>query len=170
MSEKQHKINEDIKTNEVFLVSEEDEIKEVRPLDEAKKLAESKEMDLVMVNEKGTPPVCKIMDYNKYLYEMEKNEKKNNKKQKQQEMKFTPRIGEHDFDVKVNKVRKFLEKGNSAKLGVHFKGREMDDTDQGQYLLLKAANELEDIGTVEKMPALDGNKMEMTIKPKKQNQ
>lgn len=169
MADKQHKINEDIKVDEVFLVCEEDDMKENKSLDEAKEIAESKDMDLVMVNEDGKPPVCKVMDYNKYLFELEKKNKSNTKKTKQQEMKFTPHIGEHDFNVKVNKIRKFLEKGNSAKLSVFFKGREVADTDQGKYILLKAADQLEDIGSVDKMPALDGSKMEMIIKPKKQS-
>lgn len=163
-----HRINEDIRHKKVFTVFEDKGIKEVMDTNKALKLAEDNELDLVLMNENGDAPVCKIMDYNKFMYNKKKNEK-NNKKQKQQEMRFTPNIGEHDIDVKVNKIRKFLEKGNTAKLIVFFKGREKADPDQGKYVLLTAIDKLEDVATVDKMPKMEGNKMEAIVKPKSTN-
>lgn len=162
---KDHKVNGDIRHKRVFAVFDDKGIKEVMDTTKALRLAEDNGLDLVMMNETDENPVCKIMDYNKFMYNKKKNDK-NNKKQKQQEMRFTPNIGEHDIDVKVNKIRKFLEKGNTAKLIVFFKGREKADPDQGKYVLLTAINKLEDAATVDKMPKMEQNKMEAIIKPK----
>lgn len=168
MAKKEHKINEDIKHKKVFTVFEGKDIKEVMDTNKALDIADKHDMDLVMMNENGDNPVCKIMDYNKFMYDKKKSEKNNKNNQKQKEMRFTPNIGDHDLGVKINKVKDFLKKGDSAKLVVFFKGREMADTDKGKYILYKAIDELENDCIVDKLPTMAGNKMEAIIKPKKE--
>lgn len=163
----QHKVNEDINYNKVFTVFEDEGIKEVMDTNKALDIADKNDMDLVMMSEKGDHPVCKIMDYNKFMYDKKKNDKNNKNNQKQKEMKFTPNIGEHDLDVKINKIRKFLEKGNPTKIMMFFKGREINDTERGKYIIYKVIDELEDVGKVDKLPDLKENKIETIVKPKK---
>ncbi len=121
------------------------------------------------ISPKADPPVCKIIDYNKFLYEQKKKQKALKQKQAQAELKevrFGPNTDEHDFQFKLGHARKFLNEGNKVKAYVFFKGRTIVFKDRGEYLLLRLANELEDIGVIESMPKLEGKRMIMMINPK----
>ena len=127
-------------------------------------------MDLVEISPKADPPVCKIIDYKKFVYDQKKKQKAIKSKTQKvvvKELRFGPNTGEHDFDFKLKHARKFLNDGAKVKAFVFFRGRTIIFKDQGQILLLKLAQALEDIGIVEIMPELDGKKMIMIIAPKK---
>tara|TARA_B100000242_G_C43047264_1_gene488926 strand:+ start:1476 stop:1871 length:396 start_codon:yes stop_codon:yes gene_type:complete len=128
------------------------------------------ELDLVEISPKADPPVCKVIDYKKFIYDQKKKQKAiKNKAQKVviKELRFGPNTGEHDFEFKLKHARSFLEDGAKVKAFVLFRGRTIIFKEQGQILLLKLAQALEDIGTVEIMPELDGKKMIIIIAPKK---
>ena len=130
------------------------------------------ELDLVEISPKADPPVCKVIDYKKFIYDQKKKQKAiKNKAQKVviKEFRFGPNTGEHDFEFKLKHARSFLEDGAKVKAFVLFRGRTIIFKEQGQILLLKLAQALEDIGTVEIMPELDGKKMIIIIAPKKKN-
>tara|TARA_Y100000589_G_scaffold147996_3_gene141494 strand:- start:8195 stop:8587 length:393 start_codon:yes stop_codon:yes gene_type:complete len=129
-------------------------------------------MDLVEISPKADPPVCKIIDYKKFVYDQKKKQKAIKSKTQKvvvKELRFGPNTGEHDFDFKLKHARKFLNDGAKVKAFVFFRGRTIIFKDQGQILLLKLAQALEDVGIVEIMPELDGKKMIMIIAPKKNN-
>tara|TARA_B100000674_G_C37859842_1_gene924272 strand:+ start:326 stop:787 length:462 start_codon:yes stop_codon:yes gene_type:complete len=139
-------------------------------LDEALKTAEKLGLDLVEISPKAEPPVCKIIDYKKFIYDQKKRQKSiksNAQKVIIKELRFGPNTGEHDFDFKLKHAQKFLSDGAKVRAFVFFKGRTIIFKEQGQILLLKLAQALEDIGIVEEMPKLDGKKMIMIIAPKK---
>ena len=141
-------------------------------LDEAINEAKKLNLDLVEVSPSAEPPVCKVIDYKKFVYDQKKKQKAiKNKTQKVvvKELRFGPNTGEHDFDFKLKHARKFLNDGAKVKAFVFFRGRTIIFKDQGQILLLKLAQALEDVGIVEIMPELDGKKMIMIIAPKKNN-
>ena len=128
------------------------------------------DLDLVEISPKADPPVCKVIDYKKFIYDQKKKQKAiKNKAQKVviKEQRFGPNTGEHDFEFKLKHARSFLEDGAKVKAFVLFRGRTIIFKEQGQILLLKLAQALEDIGTVEIMPELDGKKMIIIIAPKK---
>lgn len=133
-------------------------------------MAEEQELDLVEISPKADPPVCKIMDYKKFLYEQKKRDKALKSKATKvvvKEIRFGPNTDEHDYEFKKKHAIKFLEEGAKLKAYVFFKGRSIIYKDQGQILLLKLAQELEDLGKVEQMPKLEGKRMIMFIAPKK---
>jgi translation initiation factor IF-3 len=137
---------------------------------EALEKAEEKGLDLVEISPKANPPVCKIIDFNKFLYQKRKKEKELKSKQSQVELKeirFTPNTEEHDFNFKLNHAKKFLEEGNKIKAYVFFRGRSIVFKEQGEILLLKLAKALEDYGKVESMPKMEGNRMNLFIAPQK---
>lgn len=137
---------------------------------EALRIAEEQELDLVEISPKATPPVCKIIDYKKFLYEQKKRDKALKAKATKvvvKEIRFGPNTDEHDYEFKKKHAIKFLEEGAKLKAYVFFKGRSIIYKDQGQILLLKLAQELEDLGKVEQMPKLEGKRMIMFIAPKK---
>lgn len=160
-----HKINREIRVPEVMLVGEGPD-KEIMKTKEAIKKAENKGLDLVMVGAKADPPVCKIMDYNKFLYDKEKN-KKPQKKTQLKEVRFRPTTDTHDFETKLKQIIKFLKKGHKVKAFVFFKGREMAFKDQGAKLLSDLVEELEEYGVPETMPKMEGRKMTIFFKPAK---
>ncbi len=128
------------------------------------------ELDLVMITETATPPVCRIVDYKKFLYEQKKKQKELKSKQTKvvvKEIRFGPQTDEHDFEFKKKHAQKFLEEGSKLKAYVFFKGRSIVFKDQGQILLLRLAQELEEWGKVEQMPKLEGKRMIMMMAPKK---
>lgn len=134
-------------------------------------MAEEAGLDLVMITEKANPPVCRIVDYKKFLYEQKKKEKELKAKQQKvviKEIRFGPQTDEHDYDFKKRHARSFLEEGSKLKAYVFFKGRSIIFKEQGEILLLKLAQELEDIGKVEQLPKLEGKRMIMMMAPKKQ--
>ena len=142
----------------------------VMPSRDAVALARERGLDLVEVSPQASPPVCRIMDYGKYKYEASKRANKDRKKQHRilvKEVKFRVKIDSHDFDFKVGNARKFLEAKNRVKFTVMFRGREISHAELGQELLVRAAEELEDVGTVESSPRQEGFTMTMYMVPRK---
>ena len=142
----------------------------VYPLEKAKELAIEQELDLVEISPKAKPPVCKIIDYKKFLYEQKKREKVLKSKATKvtiKEIRFGPQTDEHDYEFKKKHAVKFLQEGAKLKAFVFFKGRSIIFKEQGQILLLKLAQELEEYGKVEQLPKLEGKRMIMFIAPKK---
>jgi|TARA_B110000908_G_scaffold98415_1_gene116188 translation initiation factor IF-3 len=142
----------------------------VYSLDKAKELAKEQELDLVEISPKAVPPVCKIIDYKKFMYEQKKREKVLKSKATKvivKEIRFGPQTDEHDYDFKKKHAVKFLQEGAKLKAFVFFKGRSIIFKEQGQILLLKLAQELEEYGKVEQLPRLEGKRMIMFIAPKK---
>lgn len=167
--QEQHRINGKIYAKQVRLVRD-----GVEPIviltSEALRLAEAEELDLVEISPNADPPVCKIMDYRKFMYSQKKKQKELKAKQSKvilKEIRFGPNTDEHDFNFKLAHGRKFLEEGSKLKAYVFFKGRTIVFKDRGEILLLKLAQELSDVGVVEQMPKLEGKKMIMMINPKK---
>ncbi|TYQ00493.1 translation initiation factor 3 (bIF-3) [Tenacibaculum adriaticum] len=142
----------------------------VYPLAKAKEMAIEQELDLVEISPKAVPPVCKIIDYKKFMYEQKKREKVLKSKATKvivKEIRFGPQTDEHDYEFKKKHAIKFLQDGAKLKAYVFFKGRSIIFKEQGQILLLKLAQELEEYGKVEQMPKLEGKRMIMFIAPKK---
>lgn len=169
IKEDQHKINEKITVPEVRVVGEGIE-PGIYPISKALSLAQEAGLDLVMITEKANPPVCRIVDYKKFLYEQKKKEKELKAKQQKvviKEIRFGPQTDDHDYEFKKRHARSFLEEGSKLKAYVFFKGRSIIFKDQGEILLLKLAQELEDIGKVEQLPKLEGKRMIMMMAPKK---
>lgn len=133
-------------------------------------MAEDRNLDLVEIAPNADPPVCKIVDYKKFLYDQKKKQKELKSKQQKvvvKEIRFGPNTDDHDFDFKLNHARKFLEEGSKVKAYVFFKGRTIVFKERGELLLLKFASELADLGSVEQLPKLEGKRMIMMINPKK---
>lgn len=154
--------------DEVRLVGENIEVG-VYPLAKAKQIAREQELDLVEISPKAVPPVCKIIDYKKFLYEQKKRDKVMKAKASKvtvKEIRFGPQTDEHDYEFKKKHAIKFLQDGAKLKAYVFFKGRSIIFKDQGQILLLKLAQELEEYGKVEQMPKLEGKRMIMFMAPK----
>lgn len=137
---------------------------------EALAMAEEQEFDLVEISPKADPPVCKIMDYKKFLYEQKKRDKALKSKATKiiiKEIRFGPQTDDHDYEFKKKHAEKFLKEGAKLKAFVFFKGRSIVFKEQGQILLLRLAQDLEELGKVEQMPRLEGKRMTMFIAPKK---
>ena len=162
-------INEEIRDKEVRLIDETGEMIGVVPIKEAQDLATQKNLDLVKIAPQAVPPVCKIMDYGKYLFEQAKKDKEARKNQKTVEVKeirLSPSIDEHDFGFKMKNASKFLKDGNKVKVSVRFRGREMNYTKLGESVLLRFAENLSEFGAADKGPKLEGKNMSMIIAPK----
>ncbi len=141
----------------------------VYPLEKAMELAKEAELDLVEISPKANPPVCKIIDYKKFLYEQKKRDKAMKSKATKvivKEIRFGPNTDDHDYAFKKKHAEKFLKDGAKLKAYVFFKGRSIVYKDQGEILLLRLASELEELGKVEQMPRLEGKRMTMFIAPK----
>ena len=141
-------------------------------LDEALKIAGNLDLDLVEISPNTEPPVCKVINYKKFIYDQKKKQKAIKSKAQKvviKELRFGPNTGEHDFDFKLKHARAFLEDGAKVRAFVFFRGRTIMFKDKGQILLLRLAQALEDIGVVEHMPTLEGKKMIIIIAPKKKN-
>jgi translation initiation factor IF-3 len=166
--ENPHNINGDITANEIRLVGDNVEVG-VYPLNKALEIAREQELDLVEISPKAVPPVCKVIDYKKFLYEQKKREKVIKAKATKviiKEIRFGPQTDDHDFEFKKRHAEKFLKEGAKLKAFVFFKGRSIVYKDQGEILLLRLAQELEEFGKVEQMPQLEGKRMIMFIAPK----
>ncbi|MEN8927407.1 MAG: translation initiation factor IF-3 [Flavobacteriales bacterium] len=164
-----HKINEKIRAKELRLVGDNVE-PQVISLEKALKLADSMELDLVEISPKANPPVCKIIDYKKFLYDQKKKQKALKSKQTKvviKEIRFGPNTDEHDFNFKLNHAKKFLQEGAKVKAFVFFKGRTIVFKERGEVLLLKFVDELEEYGLPEAMPKMEGKKMIVNLVPKK---
>lgn len=132
-------------------------------------MADQRELDLVEISPKADPPVCKIIDYSKFLYQQKKKQKEIKQKSQKivvKEIRFGPNTDDHDYNFKLNHAQKFLEEGAKLKAFVFFKGRSILFKDKGEILLLRLAQDLEEIGKVEQMPRLEGKRMTMFIAPK----
>ncbi|MCL4116503.1 UNVERIFIED_CONTAM: hypothetical protein GTU68_010094, partial [Idotea baltica] len=163
-----HNINEKILAPEVRLVGDNIEVG-VYPIRKALDLSIEMELDLVEISPKAKPPVCKIIDYKKFLYEQKKREKVMKAKASKvvvKEIRFGPNTDDHDYEFKKKHAEKFLKDGAKLKAYVFFKGRSIVYKDQGEILLLRLASELEELGKVEQMPKLEGKRMTMFIAPK----
>jgi translation initiation factor IF-3 len=163
-----HKINQNIRVAEVRLVGENVE-QGVYETQKAQELAKSQDLDLVEISPKAVPPVCRIIDYKKFLYQQKKKQKEIKSKTVKvvvKEIRFGPNTDEHDFNFKLNHAKKFLEEGSKVKAYVFFKGRTIVFKDRGEILLLKFAQELEELGKVEILPKMEGKKMNMMLAPK----
>jgi len=162
-------INEDIRDKDVRLIDNDGTMLGIMATKEAQKLAVSKNLDLVKIAPQGVPPVCKIMDYGKYMFELAKKEKEARKNQKIisiKEVRVSPSIEDHDFEFKVKNAYKFLKDGDKVKVSVKFRGREMHYTSIGIEILDKFAELVKDVGIVEKKPKLEGKSMIMILNPK----
>lgn len=163
-------INEQIRDKEVRLVGSEGEQLGIMSAKEALKLAEEAELDLVKIAPKAVPPVCKIIDYSKYKYELARKEKEARKKQKTVELKeirLTPNIETNDLNTKVNSAKKFLAKGNKVKVTLRFRGREMAHMQGSRHILDDFAEQLADQAVVEKAPKVEGRSITMVLAEKK---
>ena len=160
--EKEMPINEQIRAKQMLVLGPNGEQLGIKSKDEALTLASYAGFDLVLINN-GENPVCKLMDYNKFKYEKKKKQKESNAETK--EYRLSPNIDVHDFNTKLTNAKKYLEKGHKIKLSIRFRGREMQFTDKGKEVLLKFADELNEIGTLESAPTLDGRNMMAMISP-----
>ena len=166
--EAEHRINHHIRVPEVRLVGDNVEVG-VYPTQEALKLAQQQQLDLVEISPNADPPVCKIIDYNKFLYDKKKKEKEMKAKAKVSEVKeirFTPNTDDHDFDFKSRHAEGFLKDGNKVKAYVQFKGRAIQFKERGELLLLKFAERLQEIGQPEALPKLEGKRMFIMMAPR----
>ena len=163
-------INGQIRDKEVRLIGEDGEQKGIMPIKEAMRLAQEAELDLVKIAPKAQPPVCKIIDYGKYRYELARKEKDARKKQKTVEIKevrLSPNIDTNDLNTKVNNARKFIGKGNKVKVTLRFRGREMAHVQQSRHILDDFAQQLADVASVEKPAKLEGRNMSMVLTEKR---
>ncbi len=169
MKEDQHKINEKIRAKEVRLVGENVEAG-VYSIAEAIRIADDQGLDLVEISPNAEPPVCKIVDYQKYLYQQKKKEKEQKAKQVKvvvKEIRFGPQTDDHDYNFKLKHAQEFLKEGCKLKAYVFFKGRSILFKEQGEVLLLRFANDLEEIAKVDQLPQLEGKRMIIMMSPKK---
>lgn len=163
-------INGQIRDKEVRLIGEDGEQKGIMPIKEAMRLAQEAELDLVKIAPKAQPPVCKIIDYGKYRYELARKEKEAKKKQKVVEVKeirMSPNIESNDLNTKMNATKKFLEKGNKVKITLRFRGREMAHMQSSRHILDDFAKNLADVAVIEKAPKVEGRSISMVLTEKK---
>ena len=166
--EPEHRINEKIRSPQVRLVGENITVG-VYPIQEALKIAQQLELDLVEISPQADPPVCKAIDYKKFLYEKKRKEKEmkaNAKQSEVKEIRFTPSTDDHDFDFKAKHAERFLQEGNKVKANVQFKGRAIQFKERGELVLLKFAERLAEVGQPESMPKLEGKRMFLMLTPK----
>ena len=167
----QYRINEQIRVREVRIVDEEGS--SVMPTKQALDIARQQGVDLVEISPNAQPPVCRIIDYSKFLYQQKKKAKEMKQKQVKVEVKeirFGPQTDEHDYNFKLKHAKEFLEEGNKVRAYVFFRGRAIVFKEQGEVLLLRFANDLEEYGKVEQLPKLEGKKMFLFLAPKKAGQ
>ncbi len=165
-------VNEKIRAKELRLIDANGDQLGVKSRQEALELAQKQNLDLVLVAPTAKPPVARIMNYGKFRYEQQKKEKEARKNQKiinVKEVRFTPGIGQHDFDTKLKNARKFLEKGDKVKAAVRFRGRAITHKGLGQEVLDRFAEEVKDIATVESKPKMEGRNMFMMLAPINEN-
>jgi len=161
---KQHLLNREIRATEVRVTDG-----GIMPFFDALKLAESQDMDLVLMSPNANPPVCKIMNYEKFLYEQMKKEKDKPKPLEMKEIKVGPNTDENDLDYRIKHIIEFLNKGHKVKITMQFRGREMAYVAKGEALILKLMLAVTEHGVAEAMPKLEGKKMFVTLRPKTNN-
>ncbi len=168
--DKETRLNDEITSGEVRLIDKDGEQVGVVTIEVALQLAEEAELDLVEIVPAAEPPVCRVMDYGKYLLELNKKKHAAKKKQKQiqvKEIKFRPGTEEGDYQVKLKSLIKFLSNGDKVKVTLRFRGREMAHQELGSQMLERIENDLDDLGTVEQYPKLEGRQMVMVLAPKR---
>ncbi|HPZ88673.1 MAG TPA: translation initiation factor IF-3 [Flavihumibacter sp.] len=168
--QQEHRTNQMIRVPQVRLVGDNVTVG-VYPIQEAQRMAQDLALDLVEISPNADPPVCRIIDYNKFLYEKKKKEKEMKAKAKQSEVKeirFTPNTDDHDFNFKAKHAEEFLREGNKVKAYVQFRGRAIQFKDRGELLLLKFAERLAEFGVLEGMPKMEGKRMLAIWAPKSQ--
>src|SRR6476660_2789807 len=166
--EPEHRINDRIRVPQVRLVGDNVQVG-IYPIEEAKKIAREQELDLVEISPNADPPVCKVIDYKKFLYEKKRKEKEmkaNAKQSEVKEIRFTPGTDDHDFEFKTKHAERFLKEGDKVKAYVQFKGRAIMFKERGELLLLKFAERLSEVGVLEGMPKMEGKRMLVIFAPK----
>jgi len=166
---KPHRTNQEIRADAIRLVGDNIDNPGIMTVPEAIKIADDMELDLVEISPKANPPVCKIIDYQKFLYQQKKKQKEMKAKSQKvvlKEIRFGPNTDEHDYNFKLKHAQKFLEEGAKLKAFVFFKGRTILYKEKGEILLLRLAQDLEEYGKVEQMPKLEGKRMTMFVAPK----
>lgn len=161
-------VNEKIRAREVRLIDANGDQLGVKSRNEALEIAQKRELDLVLVAPGAKPPVCRIMDYGKYRYEQQKKEREARRKQRVinvKEVRFSPGIGDHDFNTKLRNARRFIENGDKVKASVRFRGRAITHKDLGREVLERLAEELKDIADVESRARMEGRQMFMMLAP-----
>jgi len=162
---RQFRVNEQIRAREVLLIDSDGRNLGVTPLDRALELARERGLDLVEVAPEANPVVCKIVDYGKYRYQLEKREKKQKKPSRLKEVKFTIQTGEHDFQTKLSRIREFLEHGDKVRVTIFFKGRQIIHIGKGQELLARVAEATQDVAKVDQNPVTKGRTLQMLLTP-----
>ena len=166
---KENLINEEIRDKEVRVIDTDGTMLGVMPTEKALELATEKKLDLVNISPNAKPPVCKILDYGKYRYELQKKEQEPRKKQKTtqvKEIRLSTFIEEHDVQVKANTASKFLKDGDKVKVSLRFRGRERDYKDKGMAVMQSFAEIVSEVGVVEKKPVFEGRSLTMVLGPK----
>lgn len=162
------RINEGIKVKQVRLIDADGENRGVVSISEALQIAEEAGLDLIEISPQAVPPVCKVLDYGKYKYEIQKRKNEARKNQKIvniKELKIRPAIDTHDYDVKIKQAKKFLNQGDKVKFTMRFKGREMSANDMGKEILNKIIEDLDTLAKVDSAPKLEGRQMSMLLSP-----
>ena len=162
-------VNKAIRAQSVRVITDNGEMLGVLPIDVALKEARDRGLDLVEVSPKANPPVCKIIDYGKYKYQLQKKQAEAKKKQKTfevKEVKLRPGIEDHDYEVKLKSIQRFLSEGDKVKITLRFKGREMAYQQRGMEVLKKLESEIESVAKIEQVPTLEGKQMIMVVAPR----
>ncbi len=170
ISKREHRLNNEIRVREVRLIDENGKQLGIYPIREALHVAMERGLDLVEVSPNARPPVCRLMDYSKFMYEKSRREREARRAQKQVEIKeiqVHPKTAEHDVSIKLNRARKFLQEGNKIRVRARFRGREITHTDLALELMERVAEELGDVATVELTPRMEGRSMIMVLAPAK---
>lgn len=170
---KEYRINEEIRVKEARVIDANNNQIGILPVQEAMRLAEERNLDLVEIAPQAKPPVCRIMDYGKFKYEQSKHDKEIKKKQRVvdiKEIKLRPNIEEHDFQIKAKNAARFLKEGDKVKVTIVFRGREIVHTQLGQQVLKRLAEQVKEVSAVERLPKLEGKSMIMILAPVKQEE
>ncbi len=165
-SVKRTRCNKQIRAQEVRVIGEDGKQVGILPLAEALQYAESQGVDLVEVSPEANPPVCRVMDFGKYKYELQKKQQEGRKKQtliQLKEIKFRPKTDDHDFETKLKHIRRFLEAGDKCKVTVAFRGREMMHRDRGEMVLRRVLEELGEEAKIDQQPSMEGRTMNMVL-------
>jgi len=163
------RVNERITAPEVRVIDDAGENLGVIPTTQAREIAKEKGLDLVEVAPQASPPVCRIIDYGKYHYQQEKRDRKQRHRTKLKEVKFTIKIGEHDFQTKLNRARQFLSRGDMVRVSIFFRGREVVHASRGRELLKRVEEKVQDIARVEGQPSAKGRVLQMMLVPTQQS-
>ncbi|MGQ9618160.1 MAG: translation initiation factor IF-3 [Candidatus Aminicenantia bacterium] len=170
MNRRPHRINNEIRAREVRLIDEDKRQIGIVPIEKAITIAREKKLDLVEIAPQANPPVCRVMNYQKYLYEITKREKEGRKHQKNvqvKEIKFRPKISSHDFQFKLRHIKKFLEDGNKVKVSVFFRGREKAHPEMGKQIIDRVIEETKELASVEVAPKMESSYLYTMLMPKK---